>query len=286
MSKWLLASIGMAAILNLPAAAHEPVSAEPIVIGESLTLTTHDAERRLNVVLPRGYEQGESTYPLILMLDGGLSQDFYLALGVERWNQLWDRSQPAIFVGVETVDRQRELLPTTADPNEIERYPTAGENEQFRTWLLEAVLPLLRKHYRDDGRVFLVGESAAGHFVAETWAKYPDAFDGYAALSPSMQWNDQQLSRDVVAVAGQRRPPFFLSLADEGGATEEGLLRFKETTGNETCFVDGRKLGVHHADALHRLLPQALQFLVPTPADWLAEYGLTTGCEANGDDGP
>ena len=31
--------------------------------------------------------------------------------------------------------------------------------------------------------------------------------------------------------------------------------------------------------SLHQLLPQALQYLLPTEADWLGEYGLTVECE-------
>ncbi|WP_417622145.1 hypothetical protein [Parasphingorhabdus sp.] len=78
-------------------------------------VSTHGAERRINVVLPADYDKTDRTYPILIMLDGGLKQDFYLTLGMERWNQLWQRSAPVIFVDVETVDRQRELLSTEAD---------------------------------------------------------------------------------------------------------------------------------------------------------------------------
>jgi len=262
-------------LTGVPVAAQDMMVGEPLTIGTSYPLAALGAERRINVVTPVGYENNETAYPLVLVLDGGLRQDFFLTLGMERWNQLWQRSAPAIFVGIETVDRQRELLPATSDPEEGSRYPTAGESDAFRSWLTDAALPALRKRYRTDGRAFLIGESAAGHFVVETWVKQPGAFDGYAALSPSLQWSGQALSRAFHTAPERHRPPLFLSLANEGGATEEGVMRFAEDS--NACFAD-RRTQLEHATTLHGLFPEALQYLLPTDADWLKDYGLTVGC--------
>ncbi len=273
------AGAALAFVWAASASAQHVSDAEPITIDEALTVMTHDADRKLNVVLPRGYEQAEERFPLVLVLDGGMGQDFFLSLGVERWNQRWGRGEPAILIGVETVDRQRELLPPTQVDEERERYPSAGESEAFRTWLAETVLPILRARYRHDGRAMIVGESAAGHFVVETWLAQPDLFDGYAALSPSLQWNDSALAGAAPADDGTPRPRLFLSLADEGGATETGVMELRETLGARFCFADYRASHVHHSNSLHQLLPQALQYLLPTEADWLGEYGLTVECE-------
>ncbi len=260
-----------------PSYASEVVTSEPLTIGTSYVVSTHGAERRINVVLPADYETTDREYPFVIMLDGGLKQDFFLTLGIERWNQLWGRSAPVIFVGVETVDRQRELLPPTGSKDEQDRYPTAGESASFRQWMSTSILPMLKDEYRDDGRTFLVGESAAGHFVAETWAAAPELFDGYAALSPSLQWNNQSLSHGLAGMNNPGRPPLFISLANEGGATEKGVLRFVAGAGPDVCFADRRK-ELAHANTLHGLLPEALQYLLPTEADWLDEYGLRLRC--------
>ncbi len=259
-----------------PAPTPAPES-EPITIGTSHRMRTHDADRRINVVVPPGYDADDKLYPLVLVLDGGLGQDFFLTLGLERWNRLWQRSSPVIFAGIETVDRQRELLPPTRTAGERTAYPSAGQGAAFRRWIAEEVLPMLRARYRTDGRAFLIGESAAGHFVAETWVTNPALFDGYAALSPSLQWDDQALSRQFRAMPARQRPPLFISLANEGGATEEGLMRLLAGAGPETCFADRRGRLVH-ANTLHGLFPEALQYLLPTEADWLAENGLVLDC--------
>ena len=265
----------------MPVHGHDVVASEPLTIGTSYLVKTHDSERKVHVVTPQGYDAGDQAYPIVVMLDAGLKQDFFLTLGIERWNQLWQRSASAIYVGVETVDRQRELLPPTSTASERERYPTAGESEAFRHWLSSDILPMLRERYRDDGRAFLMGESAAGHFVIETWVRTPDLFDGYAALSPSLQWNGQQLSRQFAERAETERPPLYISLAEEGGETEEGITRLVRNARSDMCYSD-RRNDLVHANTLHGLLPEALQYLLPTEADWLEEYGLTLRCETDG----
>ncbi|MGB3738051.1 MAG: alpha/beta hydrolase-fold protein [Pontixanthobacter sp.] len=265
-----------------PLYGQDVIESEPLTIGTSYLVKTHDAERKVHVVTPQGYDEGEQGYPIVIMLDAGLKQDFFLTLGIERWNQLWQRSAPAIFVGVETVDRQRELLPTTSTAGEREQYPTAGESDAFRKWLSSKILPMLRTRYRDDGRAFIIGESAAGHFVIETWVNAPNLFNGYAALSPSLQWNGQQLSQHFVDMGETERPPLFISLSNEGGDTEEGIARLVTNVRSDMCYSD-RRNDLVHANTLHGLLPEALQYLLPTKADWLEEYGLTLRCETGRD---
>ncbi len=257
--------------------------ATPIIIGEQYNFEALGEPRELNVILPNGYsDEPEKQWPVVYMLDGGMQQDLMLVTGLERWNRLWGRSEQAIIVGIETKDRQRELLPPTSDPAEQKQYPTAGESEAFRDWIASSVKPLIEQTYRANGTDILVGESAAGHFVVETWINAAELFDGYAAISPSMQWSNQSLARQITGPF-EGKPPIYLSIADEGGATEEGILDLAdamEETQN-VCFSD-RRGDLVHANSLHGLLPEVLQYLLPTEADWLSEYGLKLRCERLG----
>lgn len=271
----LLAAAAIAA-----ASAPEP---QPLTIGETVTLEALGTERSVNIILPPDYNSDpDKHWPVIYLLDGAMKQDLMMGAGLMRWGALWGRSRDAIIVGIETKDRQRELLPATSDAAEGAKYPTAGESAAFRTYIAETVKPLVEARYRHDGTAILVGESAAGHFVVETWVTSPDVFDGYAALSPSFQWDHQSLSQGFAALPPIKRPPLFLSLADEGGATEEGALRFFAAAGPSVCFADKRGTQVRHSNTLHQLLPEALQFLLPTQADWLDDYGFTVSCAVGG----
>ncbi len=273
----MIALLAAAALAAAPAP--EP---QPLIIGETVTLEALGAERAVNVILPPGYAaEPDKRWPVIYQLDGAISQDLMMGAGLMRWAALWGRSRDAIIVGIETKDRQRELLPVTGDAEERSRYPTAGESAAFRAWLAGTVKPLIEARYRHDGTAILVGESAAGHFVVETWMSAPQMFSGYAAISPSLQWDGEALSRRALGIAA--RPPLYLSLADEGGATESGMMLLLASLPQRQpfCFSDRRK-ELRHATALHGLLPEALQYLVPAEADWLDEYGMMLRCERRG----
>lgn len=273
----------MIAFLAAAAFASAPVpEPQPLTIGETVTLEALGAERSVNIILPPDYAaEPERRWPVIYLLDGAMKQDLMMGAGLMRWGALWGRSKDAIIIGIETKDRTRELLPTTGDAAEREKYPTAGMSAAFRAWLAETVKPLIEAHYRHDGTAFLVGESAAGHFVVETWAEAPGLFTGYAAISPSLQWDTEALSRR--ALGEGKRPPLYLSLADEGGATETGMERLLGVLPKDQpfCFSD-RRTQLRHATSLHGLLPEALQYLLPTDADWLEEYGMVLRCERRG----
>jgi predicted alpha/beta superfamily hydrolase len=275
----MIALLAAAALAAAPAP--EPLP-QPLIIGETVTLEALGEARAVNIVLPIGYaEEPDKRWPVVYLLDGGQTQDLLMGAGLQRWNTIWGRSQNAILVGIETRNRQRELLPTTSDPAERQRWPTAGESAAFRAWIAGTVKPLVEARTRHDGNAFLVGESAAGHFVVETWASAPQMFTGYAAISPSLQWNFEALSRKPLGDA--KRPPLYLSLADEGGATESGMERLLGALpkGQHYCFSD-RRTELRHATALHGLLPEALQYLLPTGVDYLDDYGFILRCEQRG----
>ncbi|MEP0191233.1 MAG: alpha/beta hydrolase-fold protein [Erythrobacter sp.] len=272
-----------ASLLMLQSAAVAEPEIEPLTIGETITLTVLDEARKINVVLPTGYHDDPTrTWPTVYMLDGAREQDLMLGVGIAGWNRLWGRSQPVIWVGIETKDRQREMLPPTLDDEESNRYPTAGESEEFREWLITKVTSTIEARYRVNGTDYLVGESAAGHFVLETWVEAASAFDGYAAISPSLQWNSEALSKRIEAQSGERAP-LYISVADEGGALESGVLRVVGSLEGtqEWCFSD-RRADLKHATSLHGLLPEALQYLMPTGAAWLEGFGFTLRCDQKG----
>jgi predicted alpha/beta superfamily hydrolase len=276
--------IALLAAAALATAGPAPVP-QPLTIGEILTLEALDAERQINIVFPIDYaSEPEKRWPVVYLLDGGVTQDLLMGAGLQRWNTIWGRSGDAIIVGIETRNRQRELLPATRDPAERQRWPTAGESAAFRAWIAGTIKPLVEARYRHDGRAFLVGESAAGHFVVETWAEAPNLFTGYAAISPSLQWNFEALSS--TGLGEGTRPPLYLSLADEGGATETGMMRLLAALAQSQpfCFSD-RRAELHHANTLHGLLPEALQYLLPTDVDYLGDMGLTLRCERRGGQG-
>lgn len=268
------------ALAALLLAAQEPTALQ---LGDRYEMAALEADREVNVVLPLSYaDNPERRYPVVYMLDGGVAQDLMMQVGVARWTQMWGRTQDFILVGIETKDRQRELLPPTTDEEALEAWPSAGESGAFRTYIRDDVKRMVESRYRTDGRDFLVGESAAGHFVVETLLVEPALFDGYAAISPSLWWEGQLLAK-LAEARGAGTAPLFISIANEGQTMDEGVRRVVAARGADspTCFAD--RPDQTHAITFHALLPGALQFLLPgerpLPEDWAMVPGCTHGAD-------
>lgn len=58
----------------------------------------------------------------------------------------------------------------------------------------------VEQRYRTDGFDAVIGEPLAGLFVAETFLRQPDLFDGYISVDPSLWWDNAAL--DLQARAG------------------------------------------------------------------------------------
>ena len=153
---------GVIGLLAAAALAVVQPAPQPLVIGETAILELLGAERQVSIVLPLDYAaESAKRWPVICQLDGGLKQDLTVGAGLMRWNALWGRSNDSIAVGIETKDRQRELLPATNDAAEREKYPTAGMSAAFRRWIAQTVKPMVEARYRRDDTAFPGGESAA-----------------------------------------------------------------------------------------------------------------------------
>ncbi|MEM1249364.1 MAG: alpha/beta hydrolase-fold protein [Acidobacteriota bacterium] len=201
---------------------------EPIVVGTGYELVSKilGETRRYNVYRPPGHAESEESYPVLYLLDGGVNEDFIHVAGIASLAAEFRKIRPFLVVGIEGIDRYHDLLPPTRVDADKERLPTAGGAADFRRFLVEELQPAVRERFRVTDESVLLGESVAGHFVVETLFEQPRAFTGYAAVSPSLWWNDRSLERGLgerlgaLDLAGRS---FFLTLADEGGEMEEAV---------------------------------------------------------------
>ena len=270
--KLLLALLAL--IACAPASAAAP---EPIVIGQSWRLPSRllGAERIINVWTPPGYSEGDRRYPVLYLVDGGLAQDFHHISGLAQLGALSWQTQEMIVVGIETVDRRRELaFPVRRDLALQKEYPTAGESALFRRHLIEEVKPLIEAGYRTSGEDALLGESLAGLFIVETLLRQPGPFDTYIAIDPSLWWDDGRLSEEAAALLarhGPERRRLWLSIGSETADQPEHVdrllaaLRTRPASGLQLRFEPGP--GLTHATIYHPTAYEALQALYPRPAD-------------------
>jgi hypothetical protein len=125
--------------------------------------------------------------------------------------------QPMIIVGVgypgEGLDldrREYDFLPEHKSKppvpgTEARSLPWlhSGGADAFLSFLLDELRPeIARRYHTDPSRQSLTGDSLGGYFTLYALMKNPDAFRNYAAISPSLWWDDSSLVNE----AGSRSP--------------------------------------------------------------------------------
>lgn len=190
----------------------------PIVIGTSHALQSKvlGDTRRLNVWLPASYSEGSRTYPVLVLLDGGVSEDFLHIAGLAQVTSAYGRGREVIVVGIEGVRRRHDLTPPTRDPDDLRFVKDPGGADRYRRFLAEEVKPWVAARYRVNGETGIIGESVAGLFILDTLAKTPSAFNQYIAVSPSAWWDKQAVSRRLAGAPPRTGPSRRLFLAFEG----------------------------------------------------------------------
>ncbi|PXW68452.1 hypothetical protein C7451_11742 [Blastomonas natatoria] len=277
--------IGLALACAAPAAA-QPV---PISIGETHRIASKPLaqDRVVNVYLPSGYATSGKSYPVLYLIDGGLDQDFLHVTGTSALGALWARSQAVIVVGIATQNRRRELTGPTQDAALLKQYPTAGQSALFRAFIRDEVMPFVAESYRTSGETGVIGESLAGLFIVETYLAEPDLFDHYAAISPSLWWDDERLAKasgSFLTKPSAKPHRLYLTIANEGREMQTGVDRLVAALGaskraDQTwCYAPRSDLT--HATIYHSVSPEALQYLFPTGVEQDPQSGFDIACQS------
>ena len=234
----LLCALHSAMVSHAAMAQDGPGEATPIVIGNEYTIpsTVFGTSRKVSVRLPAEYaENPEQRFPVIYVIDGGSAQDFPHIAGIAQSREMNYSFEPAIIVGIETVNRRSEISPPVraemlAEYAEQLR-ATPGNSAQFRTFIAQDVKPWVQRNFRATGHAAIMGESLAGLFIIETLFEQPDLFDDWIAISPSLWWDDMKLARSIPDRLKTMKPGperIYFALADEGYRMEEGVERLAD----------------------------------------------------------
>lgn len=260
-----------------PAGVADADVGQPIVLGSSHEIMSAELgeARRLNVYLPPGYGAGDKRYPVLYLIDGGVEQDFVHIAGLSQHATISASYREMIVVGIETKDRRRELtFPAVTDASLRTDYPTHGSSEKFRAFMTREVKPWVEQHYRTDGFDAVMGESLAGLFVAETFLKQPDAFDGYIAIDPSLWWDKEALARAAPALLSQQKPgahTLFMAIADSGLAMRLGQAQLaaaiKAAALPDLAFNYVQMFDERHGTIYHRAALDALRLVFANPPE-------------------
>lgn len=198
---------------------------KPFVLGviEELQSKELGEKRILNIYLPEGYKQDDTTkYPVIYLLDGSADEDFIHVVGLVQFNNFpWiNRVPKSIVVGIANVDRKRDFsFPTTIEEDK-KKFPTTGHSDKFIAFIEKELQPFIDKKYKTNSSKMIIGQSLGGLLATEILFKKPTLFDKYIIMSPSLWWDNASLLNSSPEIL---QPSFSKNISIYIGVGKEGL---------------------------------------------------------------
>lgn len=154
-------------------------------------------DRPIIISLPLGYEKNNANYPVLYLLDG-LGNIKHEIGTVEL---LTDSGviPPMIIVGIESLDRSRDLTPSSAGQGVYGGVGESGISQsgggpKFLQFLEEELIPYVESNFRTHPYRLLEGHSFGGLFSTHTLMEKPDIFDAFIIQAPALWWNTEEMT--------------------------------------------------------------------------------------------
>jgi predicted alpha/beta superfamily hydrolase len=145
------------------------------------------------VSLPDGYDETQSDYPVLYVLDGDIS--FEIVTSIARYLQVGNNIPELIIVGIgygtlnkeAGNNRQRDYSPTAVG-NDI----NTGGAQNFLDFLQDELIPYIDSNYRTDkSERTIYGYSLAGLFCFYNLFTQPALFNNYIIGSAYLNWDNK-----------------------------------------------------------------------------------------------
>ncbi|HET7117627.1 MAG TPA: alpha/beta hydrolase-fold protein [Hanamia sp.] len=170
----------------------------PFVLGriDEIQSKILSEKRVLNIYLPQGYHQNDTTrYPVIYLLDGSADEDFIHIAGLVQFlNFPWVHILPkSILVGIANVDRKRDFTFPTTIAEDKKESPTSGGSKKFILFIENELQPFIEKNYKTNSSKTIIGQSLGALLATQILFEKPELFTNYIIVSPSLWWNNESL---------------------------------------------------------------------------------------------
>jgi len=185
-----------------------------------------EQDRPILVYLPPDYEEKKKSYPVMYLLDG--RGNFHHTTACVAFLARNRRIPEMIVIGIpNTDDRTRDLTPETTTGKE--RFPTSGGAENMLSFIEKELIPYVDEKYRTEDYKTLVGHSFGGLFVTHTFLHYPDIFNSYISISPSLWWDNQKMVKEQTDAFFEERQDLvgylYMTMGNEGGSMLGGAWK-------------------------------------------------------------
>ncbi len=183
-----------------------------------------DENRTYYISTPGNYDSTQS-YPVLYVLDG--NELFKLASSTVNFLSNRGFMPPTIVVGLDNSNhRDRDLTPTKSKWS-----PTGGGAKNFLSFLADELMPEIENSYKTQPHTTIYGSSLGGLFAMYVLYNYPNTFNNYIAISPSLYHDNGLLFNHALSYFDE--PPntentyVFFSLADE--VYDQMRINFRNT---------------------------------------------------------
>ncbi len=161
---------------------------QQLTIGHSFVLHSNvlDEDRTIMVSLPLNYQNSQSKYPVLYLLDA--EGNFNFTAGVMQFLASTIQMPEMILIGIRNTNRNRDFTPAKVEGN-----PNTGGADNFLDFLEKELMPYVDKNYSTVPYKILVGHSLCGMFSFYAFFTRPQLFNSSVAISPWLIHNNHYI---------------------------------------------------------------------------------------------
>ncbi|MFC3121593.1 alpha/beta hydrolase [Agaribacter flavus] len=184
--------------VDTPNTNKDKIVSKPYVLPWTHEISFHSdiqqQDYHLIVRFPSGYQESETGFPVIYILDG--QYHFTLVSGAHG-NYAWDGTiEKAMTVGITWAGENinvEQMRFQNFTPSESPAHKPSGGADTFIRVLKNEIIPFIEGHYKTNGNRTITGSSLSGLFALYVMTKEPDLFNNIVALSPSLWWQNREV---------------------------------------------------------------------------------------------
>ena len=200
---------------------------QQLTIGHSFVIHSNvlDEDRTIMVSLPLNYQNAQSKYPVLYLLDA--EGNFNFTAGVMQFLASTNQLPEIILIGIRNTNRNRDFTPV-----KVEGIAASGGANNFLDFLEKELMPYVDKNYPTESYRILVGHSLCGMFSFYTFFTRPQLFNSSVAVSPWLIHNNHYLmdyAKDHLSkITSLNKTVYFTAGSLEGSELLNTLDEFTE----------------------------------------------------------
>ena len=147
-------------------------------------------KRKIFIYKPQIDIFSEAPLPVLYMMDG---ENIGMVAGIVDSSINNGDFPPMIIVGIANYkdDRTNDLSPVPLTTNQYIYGTKSGGGKLFLKFIKDEVIPFVNKDYKTSNEKILFGHSLGGLMSVYCLFMYPELFNNYIAVSPSLWWENE-----------------------------------------------------------------------------------------------